>query len=565
MTGRCKLRITIVFFVFCSLYSIIAINLYVIQIKQHNFYSQLATQQYNVTITKKPPRAPILDRSGKYLALNKERISAFILPKHVVSKETLEPFLQTHFPNALDRFHKNPGKQFMYIKRKLTDEQIQHIKNADLFDIKLLTEPSRFYPISAAASLIGLTDIDNNGLFGMELHYNTLLAGSPTTYTLQKDARSGHFYFEKETKVAGQEGKSIQLTIDSDLQFLAHEELQTTLEKFNAKEGAIIIMDPKTGEIFTMVTYPHFDPHHTQNLDLKLTKNTIVTDTYELGSVFKVFSALAALEEGVVVADEPIDCKNKKTAYIDGRRINTVIPHGIIPFIDVVALSNNIGIAIVAKRLHEKLYDHYLRMGFGKKTGITFLGEQSGFINHPSNWSKQSIISLSYGYEISATIMQLARAFCMIANNGYLITPTLILDTVSVYSSISPEVTRSVHPEVTRRIEENEKKQLYSQESIDTIKNILEQTTRRGTSKRAAIKGYRIMSKTGTAIMLVDGQYTRGKNLFTCAGIVEKDDYQRVVVVFVKEVEQKNLYAATVAAPLFERVTERMLIHERVM
>ena len=175
-----------------------------------------------------------------------------------------------------------------------------------------------------------------------------------------------------------------------------------------------------------MVTYPHFDPNNTHTASAELCKNSIITDAYELGSVIKVCAALAALEENVVTPDELIDCKNTETTYIDGRKINTVKAHGIIPFTDVIAFSNNIGIAIVAKRLDKKLYDHYKRLGFGTKTGIEFPGENSGFVNPPEKWSKQSIISLSYGYEISATILQLACAFCTIAT-GHHVVPTLLI------------------------------------------------------------------------------------------------------------------------------------------
>lgn len=546
MTNKYKLRAIIIFFIFAALYTIIAVNLYLIQIKHHDFYTRLAHQQYNVTITQKSPRAPIFDRTGKqYLAMNKECVSTFVLPRQLTSPETLEPFLKQHFPRALNRLYKNREKHFMFIKRKLTDKERTLIAHHNITDIKLLAEPSRFYPVQSAGTIVGLTNIDNNGLFGLELQYDSILAGTPTTYRLKKDARSGYFYFERETTIKGHDGIPITLTIDSNLQFLAHEALQSTIKKFNAKEGAAIIMNPDNGEILAMVNIPCFDPNNTKNLAIDHTRNRIITDTYELGSVIKVFAALAALEEGAVSADEHIDCKNSKTAYIDGRKVNTWRADGVIPFNDVIALSNNIGIATVTKRIGEKLYDHYNQIGFGTKTGINFPGESKGFVNPPHNWSKQSIISLSYGYEISATILQLAAAFCIIANGGYNVIPTLILE---------PE-----------KLLNQEKARLYSGEAIAAIKHILEQTTLRGTARRAAIKGYRVMSKTGTANTLVNGTYDPGKNIYTCAGIVQKDDYQRVIVTFIKEAAQKNIFASTVATPLFEKIAEQMLISERII
>lgn len=540
LSKQYKIRITIVFLVFCFFYSVILFNLYLIQIKNHDFYAHLGEKQYIVTLTQTPPRAPIYDRSGNFLALNKDSVSAFILPKSIDEPEKLTAFLAVHFPQALERLEEHTDSYFMYIKRRLSAEQIKLIQENDIKDIKLLNEPSRFYPVECAGQVIGITDIDNNGSFGIELQFNSQLAGTPSTFTLEKDARSGHFYFQKETKVKGQTGTPITLTIDSDLQFIAHEELKVTLEKYNAKEGSALIMDPITGDILAMTNFPDFDPNNPEKLNnMEYTKNKVVTDVNELGSVIKVCSALAALEAGVVTLEEPIDCENKITTYYEHRRINTVPQSvaGIIPYAQVVSKSNNIGTAKVAKRLGGKIYDYYCKLGFGSKTGIPFPGEQKGFINHPDNWSKQSIISLSYGYEVAVSLLQLARAFSIIANDGYDVTPKLLLEP---------------------SIKEEQKQQLFSQRGINDIKNILKM-------RHPDVTGYTLMSKTGTANIVVNGQYDRNKNRFTCAGIVEKDTYKRVIVVFVKEVTQRNMYAATVAGPLMERLAKKLLIHDRIV
>lgn len=540
-----KIRIGTIFIILLFAYTIIIFNLYVIQLYNHAFFTSLATKQYNLTLTKNPPRAAIFDRAGdNYLAMNKDSVSAFIIPNKLIHYDAVAQFLQEHFPAAYDRLLAHRDKPFLYIKRKLSPEQIELIQQCSISDIHLLHEPNRFYPLECAAPLIGVTDIDNHGLLGIELLYDAHLAGSASTVSLEKDARSGHFYFKKETTVQGRESQSLTLSIDSDLQFLAYEELQRAVHAFNAQEGAVIIMDPTNGEIITMASYPSFNPNERDNLELAHTKNRCVTETYELGSVIKIFAALAALDEELITLSEVINCKNTKTAYIDGRKINTWKAHGEIPFIDVIAQSNNIGTAIVAKRLGSKLYDHYKRVGFGTKTGIEFPGEQKGFINPPTSWSLQSIISLSYGYEITATLLQLARAFAIIANDGHDITPTLL----------RKNTPNTPHPQT-----------LYSDHAIQDIKHVLEQTTLQGTTKRAAIKGYRVMSKTGTANLLVDGVYQPDKNIYTCAGIIEKDDYKRVIVTFIKEADKKDLYASLVAAPLFERIAQKVLIHDAII
>lgn len=545
ITRNEKARAFILFLIFCLCYGIIIANLYHIQIMQGEFFSQLAKQQYYLSTTQTPPRAAIYDRSGKqFLAHNKQALSAFITPRSISDHKKLNAFLRKNFPAAYSQLPSKKDKHFMYIKRHLSQSEIDLITKAKLPDIYFLTEHRRFYPVASTGNLVGITDLDNNGLFGIELQYNEQLKGTPTTYFLEKDARSGHFYLSKQMISQGKEGVPLQLTIDADLQFLIDEELSNWLQKYNSKEGAVLVMDPKTGEILAMVCHPHFDPNNTQTINQELTKNKIITECYELGSVIKICSALAALAEGVVTPDELIDCKNTKSTYIDGRLINTVIEAGTIPFTEVIVKSNNIGIAQVAKRLGPKLYDHYMRMGFGKKTGIQFPGEQKGFVNHPDKWSKQSIISLSYGYEVSASLLQLACVFCMIANDGVPIIPQLIKNNQTTASSSKP---------------------IYPPDVIAIIKDMLLQTTEHGTTKRAGIKGYTVMSKTGTANMLIDGVYNKQRNIYTCAGIIKKGDYQRVVVTFVKEATGSELYASIVAAPLFEKVATKTIIHERIV
>lgn len=538
-------RLTTIFLLFLFMYIFVISNLYIIQIKDTAFFKNLALQQYQITVTTKPPRAEIYDRSGtQLLAMNKESISAFITPSHIEQKENLQAFLEKYFPTASLRLKQVQHCHFMYIKRRLTDEQIKLIQESNLPDIKLLKEPSRYYPIESVSSIIGFTDIDNNGIAGLELFYNKTLAGQPSTNTLLKDARSGHFYFNHETKIKGQEGQPIVLSIDSTLQFLVHEELKEAVQKFGSKEGSVLILNPETGEIIVMANFPDFNSNDTENLDLTHTKNRIITDTYELGSVIKIFLALAAFEENVVDPEELIDCEGKKETTINGFHFSTWKQHGVIPFSEVIQGSNNIGVAKVALRLDKKLYDHYKRLGFSKKIGI-FPGENPGFINPPNQWSRASIITLSFGYEITASLLQLAQAVSIIANDGILIPPTL-------FKKNGPEPVDN-----TQR--------LYSKEAIDKIKIILEKTITEGAAQNAKLSGYTVMGKTGTARLITDGKYDPHRHIFTFVAIVQKGAYKRIVVTFLKETTQKNPYASTVAAPLFEHVAHKMLIHDKIL
>lgn len=545
MNNVCRTRTFTVFAVFILAYTALALNLYWIQIVNGQYYAQLAYNQHNITVTTMPPRADILDIKNSPLTLNKESFSAFVLPHKIEDPQKLKSFLKKYFPNSLARLKDSKNKFFMYIKRKLTKHEIELIEKNEIKDIKILKEPSRYYPFASIGTIIGITDIDNNGLFGIEKEFNTQLAGTPTTFTLEKDARSGHFYFQKNIAISGNNSNSIKLTIDKDLQFLAYEELRETVNNFGAKEGAVVIMDPSNGNILAMVSFPEFDPNDTAAINLELTKNRAFTNSYELGSVMKIFVAIAALEEGVVKTDELIDCENKKETKIDGMSFTTVHEAGVIPFSEVLEKSNNIGMVKVAKRLGPKLYDHYLKFGFGKKTNIPLSGEPKGFVSHPKNWSKRSIISLSFGYEITATLLQLAKAFCIIANDGYDVQPKLIVNNQ----------------------EQKQLNRLYSQKTIDEVKQILHNTVTKGTAKKADIKNYKVMGKTGTANLAINGKYSKEKNLYTFAGIIEKDNYKRVIAVLIKEIQPQaqKTYAAMVAAPLFEHVAEKLLIHDKVI
>jgi len=536
-----RARLTIVFFTFVSLYLFLMINLYRVQIQNYDFFSERAKKQYAMTVTVTPPRAMIYDRTGvQPLALNNEAIAAFIVPKKIKHKETLLPFLEEHFPEAATRLSKQSTSHFMYLKRRLSGDEIELIEQHGIRDIKFLREPSRYYPMQGVGPIVGITDIDNQGLFGVEKMCNDSLAGKPTTYELEKDCRSKRFYITRETKVKGVHGKPVTLTLDSILQFLVYEELKDHVQQMGSKTGSVLICNPETGDILVMANYPDFNPNAPKQLTQEHTKNRIITDAYELGSVMKVFLALAALEEEVVTADEIIDCENRKNTRINGMPLSTTKANGKISFEEVIRYSNNIGVAKVAHRLGTKLYDHYTRLGFSKKTGI-FPGETPGRITHPSKWSKASLTSLSIGYEISANLVQLAQALSIIANDGYL-APLHLFPT-----------------------EPKPQSPLYSEQAITQIKSILKTTVDKGASTKARINGYTVMGKTGTARLITNGLYDPRRHLFSFMAIVEKGDYKRVIVVSVKETTKRGYFASRVAVPLFERVAHKMLIHDKII
>ena len=465
-----KVRIIIVFLCFCFLFSVIVVRLFLIQIRQTTFFKNLAQQQHELSVTIHPPRAVIYDRYGKPLVFNKEDISAFILPRQLEQRDATERFLKQEYPEVYARLKAHPEKYFLWLERRVPQKRCEALEKRGLADIHFINEFHRCYPYKELAHILGFTNVDSEGIAGVELLSCKQLSGHAATLRLEKDARSGAFYFTKHIEREGKDGEPVTLTIDSTLQTLAYSELEKTVKDYQALGGAVLVLNPDSGEIMAMANYPGFDPN-AKVASLDVTKNIIVTEIFELGSVIKAFCALAALEEGVVTPDEEIDCEGP-VAYIDGLRVENVTNvllnalrenNNILAFHDVIKYSCNVGVVKVVRRLGTKFYDHLRRIGFGSKTGVQFPGERVGFVNSPEHWSRSSLMVMSFGYEMMASLLQLGRAFSVIANDGYLVDPCLII--------------AGQQPKVSHR--------LYKPATIATMKDILEQVLTKKSARNA--------------------------------------------------------------------------------
>lgn len=538
-----KVRVLIVLLMFGVLFCIIALRLFLVQIYQIDFFRDLAKNQYALEITLDPARAIIYDRTGKVpLAFNRHVQSAFIVPNQLAAPEKIKPFLKKYYPETYKRLLSAPNKQFLWLERKLAPTKYAFIQAQGMKDIHFIDEHQRYYPYRSASQVIGLTDIDNAGIAGIELAFSKKLAGQPSSFALEKDARSGAFYFKKELKKRGKNGESVQLTLDSVLQSVVYDQLQETVKELQAKGGSVIVINPDNGHIYAMANYPSFDPKDL-NISLDMMKNSSICECYELGSVMKAFCALAALAEGVVGFDEIIDCEGRY-AMIDGFKVENPTlsllrlleeKNNQLPFCDVIRYSSNVGVAKVAKRLGPKLYTHLRMLGFGSKTDIQFPGERSGFVNPPARWSRSSIIVMSFGYEIMASLLQLAKAFSIVANGGYDVQPTLLPTT----------------PDPDKR------ERLYRDQPIAQMKTIFEKVC-----EKYPIEGFRVMGKTGTARCVKNGRYSNKDHHYTFAGIIERGNYRRVVISFVREPAKASLWASEVALPLFNKIAHRMITHD---
>lgn len=539
-------RVALVMLCFVGLFGIATVHIFFMQTVKSPFFAKIARQQYQIRVTQRPPRAPVFDRSKAPLALNKEVLSAFITPNNLSNEKEVKEFLKHYFTDAYHRLENKNRSCFMYVKRQLSEKEIALINKAHLSDIQLIHETRRFYPHQSLGHTIGITNIDNDGIAGIELIFNHRLAGSPTTYLIEKDARSHRYYFKKETTQKGLDGEPVTLTIDAGLQCLAYDALHDHMEQIGAQEGAVLIMNPVSGEILAMACIPDFNPNN-QVSDLSLTKNRILTEVREFGSVMKPFTALAALEEKVVTPDEVIDCEGKKETYVNGIKITTWKAFGPLSYTDVLRKSNNIGTSKVALKINPTaLYNHLRDCGFGTASGLHFPGEQTGYLTPPHKWSKSTAPHLSFGYEISATMLQLARGFATIANGGYLITPRLVLD---------PLPTKIPEP-----------KRVFSPETINQMRTMIT-INEEHTAAKGSIPGYTVFGKTGSAFLINNGVYDQSRSIYTFSGIVEKGTYKRLVIVFLREPRpvSGHVYASTVAVPLFREIAEQMIVKERIL
>lgn len=507
-----------------------------LQIKQKDLFKNLAIQQHETDVIIKPPREIIYDKNGKMLAFNKEVMSAFILPHELTQKDKTLRFLKRNYKNSYEQIEKHPNKLFVWVERKLSQEKYAQLQKLNNPDIQFVAEPHRFYPFPTLSQVVGFTNVDNVGISGIELKFEKLLSGTTSRYHLEKDARSNKYYFKKELTQEGESANPLSLSIDATLQFIALDELKDAVENLEALSGGAIIMNPETGEILAMANWPYFNPNSSK-IDLNQTKNGVVSDCFEFGSVIKAFTALAALAEGITTPQEQIDCQGK-IAYFGKLKVENWKSTDVVSFADVIKFSSNVGVAKIADRLKDKFYDHLRRLGFGHATGIEFPGERAGFVNPPSNWSKYSHFVMSFGYEISGTLLQLARAFSIISNNGLDIKPTILKS----------------------ESKNNFGARLYREKVIKELKDILEPI-----ATKFAPSGFKAMGKTGTARVIENKTYSKKKHIYTFAGIIEKEGYKRVVITFIREPKKANLWAADTAAPLFGKIAERMVAYEQLI
>jgi cell division protein FtsI (penicillin-binding protein 3) len=413
-------------------------------------------------------------------------------------------------------------------------------------------ESRRYYPhLELAAHLLGYVGTDNVGLAGLESTYNARVRGRDGRMLVQTDAHREAIVTREERPPTA--GDSLELTIDEMLQYIAERELRAGVKEHKAAGGSAVIMDPYTGEILALANWPTFNPNTFGRADDDARRNRAVQDHYEPGSTFKIVTASAALDEHVIVPDAPIDCSPGHISF-GSRVIDDVHPYGVLSFTDVIVKSSNVGAIKVGLRLGpERLVRYASRFGFGQPIAPDFRGENPGLLSRPAELNPGALASMSMGYQVAVTPIQMAAAVSSIANGGQLMEPRVVRAFVN----------GDRRAEVPRRV----LRQTIGTDTADVLTTIMEGVVERGTAKSAQISGYTIAGKTGTASRIVNGRYSKNDYMASFVGFVpsRKPAFTIVVVIDMARVSCGSCYyGGVVAAPIFQRIAEAALRHRGI-
>jgi cell division protein FtsI (penicillin-binding protein 3) len=522
-----------------------------IQIAQGSRYRAKAQRQQERRIEIAGQRGSILDREGRELAVSVEAASIYAIPDDVKDPRASARALAALLPDASEReIHDrlSSPKGFVWVDRQIDPGLAQRILALRLPGIHSVAEPKRFYPKGRlAGAVLGFVGTDDSGLAGLEHIYDKEIHGKPGEIVALTDARRSRYGEAETAGRPAREGASLVLSLDSGVQFAAERELATAMEEHRAKSGSVVVMDPWNGEILAMASAPDFDPNEFQRYPAESRRNRVIADSYEPGSTFKIVTGSIGLESGLVNLDEIIDTGDG-TIRVANTTIREADHHhyGALTLAGVFEHSSNVGIIRVGLRLGpRRLYEGASAFGVGKSTGIDLPGENSGIFRPLARWSALSNASISMGQEVSLNALQLARVTAVVANGGYLVQPHL--------------VTRVVEPGGRpREVAIAQPVRVVSAETAHSISRILVGVVDHGTGAKAAIPGFAVAGKTGTAQKAGVGGYIPGRHVPNFAGFAPAD-HPRCVAVVVLEEPQGRYYAADVAAPLFQRVVSQAL------
>lgn len=549
-------RIRFVFFFFLFLAVCILIRIFYVQVVEYKRLHALAESLWQRNLPVTADRGRILDRNGKVLATNITTTTLYIVPNQIVNKEETARLLSEILECDYDAMYKHVTKRTSLEKvnpegRQLDSETADKINDLHIDGLYLLKESKRYYPYDTVLShVLGYVGIDNQGLSGLELQYDSYLTGKDGSIKYTSDGK-GNRLTSNEVYEQPQNGIDIYLTIDIDIQLAVEKELENTDAKYTPEEALAIVTDPNTGEILAMASRPTFDSNHYQNFDLEtINRNLPIWKNYEPGSTFKIITLAASLEEKTINLFED--------HYFDGGSINVegarikcwkAGGHGAETFLQVVQNSCNPGFVVMGQKLGtDTLYQYVKDFGFTEKTGIDLNGESKGIMFAKEAIGPVEQATISFGQGISVTPIQQVAGVGAAINGG-----TLYIPYVVKYLSV---------PETKEIVLENKPtavRQVISEETSKMVREVLESVVSQGTGKNAYIENYRVGGKTGTAQKVNNGSYMVGNYIVSFMGFLPADKPEYIVYVAVDYPKGVTQYGGTVSAPIAKNIMQNII------
>ncbi len=552
-----RLRIRAIGVVFVFLLMVTVSRAFYLQIFEQERFARLAEKQHLKVVQLTPSRGAIYDATNSALAVSVEMDSLYAEPRNMedvpAAAAQLAPLLGVPKDQLEKKMQGNKG--FVWLQRRLTPEVAAAIRKLDIEGLAFVKEPKRFYPNAEIGShVIGFTGLDPEGLEGVERKFDTVLLGNTGYMVTERDALGRDIATRGMMKQEASTGQNIALTIDKNIQYIAEKELAAAVENSRAKGGIAIVMDPATGRLLAMANYPTFNPNAVAKASSQALRNKAITDSFEPGSTMKVFLVASALEEKVISSQDAFNCENG-VFTIGGRTIHDTHKYGRLSVGDILKYSSNIGAAKIGSRLGpERLYGYLRRFGFGARSNVDLPGEVAGYLRNKSQWYGVDLATISFGQGISVSALQLVTAMSVIANGGSLMQPYVVDrvldDKGGVIKQFSPAT----------------KQRVISAETARQVARMMEAVAAEGgTGTSAAVDGYKVAGKTGTAQKAdpVTKGYSIDKRTASFVGFVPADKPRLTILVVVDE-PKTSPYGGVVAAPAFSAIAKQTLCYLRV-
>ena len=511
-----------------------------VQVIGNDFYRKQGEVRFARTLDLPANRGRIVDRNGLLLATSVPVPSLWAIPEDIErDKRKLVQLAKLLDMPLADLMRKldDDDKHFVWLKRQVGEDVARQVAALDIKGVYQRKEYKRQYPEGeAAAHVVGFTSIEDRGQEGVELAFDKELAGRPGSRRVIKD-RLGRIVEDVGEQVPPVDGQDLQLSIDSKVQFFAYQQLREAVIANKAKAGSVVVLDVATGEVLALANYPSYSPAKRQNLSGGQLRNRALTDTFEPGSTMKPFIAALALEKGLARPNTPIQTAPGRIT-IGGSTISDAHPHGVLTLSEVIQKSSNVGTVKLAMQMQPReMWEMYTQVGFGQRPQLPFPGVVSGKLRAPKTWRPIEQATMSYGYGLSASLFQLARAYSVFARDGELVPVTL------VKSEGTAAGVRVLQPQTAR-----------------AVRQMLHMATQNGgTAPRAQTMGYSVGGKTGTAHKQEGKGYADRKYRGFFVGVAPVEQPRIVVAVMIDEPSAGRYFGGDVAAPVFSATVQQTL------